>query len=341
MSSALTFSLIAFAIAVPVVVAIAVWRKNSGGETSSQTAPSSRELESQEPETSEERLSHQFFHLLLKKHQNEQQSSSKLLKAFEAIWQDRLNDPTLFPRQPLVLPRLVQAMKAESSNSQTLVDIVTEDPGLTADVLKLANSPIYRNTNKEIQSIDYALVMLGVDGLHSLVCSSLMRPIFAKRRTDGFSSSLFWDYALASAQAAQSYDRLKQKGDNAQAYMLTLITRLAELVILRICARTGQEDHIANTPAAVLPVIERYRHLVAGKLIDDWGFDASWYEALWKPDSKQDNEILKAQRFAPEFGGAFILLAKNLSESHAHHALESTGIDPMISVEVLKSLQPA
>lgn len=93
-------------------------------------------------------------------------------------------------------------MKADTS-SQKLVEIVLEDPGLTAEVLKLANSPIYRNTQDDIQNIDYALVMLGNEGLHSLICSSLMKPTFSNRRADGFNSALFWDWALVSSQLAQ------------------------------------------------------------------------------------------------------------------------------------------
>ncbi len=262
-------------------------------------------------------LTHQFFALLLKQHKNEQQDPGRLCEAFETEGLDRLNDPTLFPRQPLALPRLLQAMKSQSNGSQALVEIILEDPGLTTDVLKLANSPIYRNTEKEVQSIDYALVMLGLDGLHSLVCSSLMKPIFAKRRADGFNSSLFWDWALASAQGAQHFAKLNRVDDPTQVYMLTLMTRLAELVILRICARLNLEKFLTNTPKAVLPVIEKYRREVTGKLICDWGFDENWKYLLWHESDKQNIDDSKyAQYLAPEFGCIQVLLKKNMLSSN-------------------------
>ena len=198
MISPLHISLIAFLIVLS-GTALYLFRKapRSPAHKSSNTETKSLAASNDEFEF---KLTTQFFELLSNKPSNAE--SNNLAHYFNLPWQDRLNDPSLFIRQPLILPRLLQAMKADT-NSQKLVEIVLEDPGLTAEVLKLANSPIYRNTQNDIQNIDYALVMLGNEGLHSLICSSLMKPTFSNRRADGFSSALFWDWALVSSQLAQ------------------------------------------------------------------------------------------------------------------------------------------
>lgn len=275
-----------------------------------------------------------FFQFLLKA-KGESKNAGNLGDEFKKCWREQIQDPTLFPRQPMVLPKLLQAMRAEGNNTQALVDIVLEDPGLTAEVLRLANSPMYRNTEKEIQSIDYAVVMLGIDGLHSLVCSSLMKPIFARRRGDGFNSSLFWDWALASAQSAQQYGLLKQFQNANQIYMLCLLTRLAELVILRLCQRIAKESATTNTPTEVLRVMTQYRHQVTAKLIKSWGFETAWIDLL--PCEAEDSSILnRAQRLAPELGSAQILLnKKHLNSQDASLRLLDLGLEKSLVKNIL------
>ena len=295
------------------------------------------------PEASQASLTHCFFRTLLK-HPDKWQSDRKFLFAdFGSDWPDYLDDPSLFPRQPMVLPKLLQAMKSEQSNNQALLKIVLEDPGLTTEVLRLANSPIYRNTTKEIQSLDYALVMLGLDGLHSLVCSSLMKPIFAKRRGDGFSASLFWDWAIASSQAAQHFASLNQIKAPTQVYMLSLLTRLSELVILRLCTRLAEKSGTVNSAAVVLPIVEHYRHAVTARLIDEWGFDPGWSKRLPRradlDPQAPDYQIFRAQRLAIEFGSANILLKKKLiSQEDAINRFQSLGVAQITARHVLTRL---
>ena len=297
-------------------------------------------------DTRQQSLTQQFFVMLLKRPDAGQTHQKKLAEAFRSNWQDYLDDPALFPRQPMILPKLLQAMKAETSNNQALLDIVLEDPGLTTEVLRLANSPIYRNTNKEIQSVDYALVMLGVDGLHSLVCSSLMKPIFAKRRGDGFSASLFWDWALASSQSSQHFAALNQVKEPTQVYMLSLLTRLSELVIMRLCTRLSEKVGAANSADSVLPIIEQYRYLVTAKLIDEWGFDSGWKRLLPTENeldkTSPSNQIYRAQGLSIEFGSASILINKQLiTESDALLRLQSLGVAQITGRNLINQLKPA
>lgn len=268
----------------------------------------------------------EFFRLLLK--ETNSKTKKQLNSNLPAHWRDLLEDPDLYPRQPMILPKLLQAMRSTTTNSNALVNIVLEDPGLTSEVLKLANSPLYRNTRTKVHSVDYALVMLGVDGLHALICSTLTKPIFSQQKDDRFNAASFWEWSLLSAQHAQTLAQLNQVSTPTVPYMLTLLTRLAELTCLRLCHRIAfkeeaQEEAQQATldPDQVMALIEAYRLQIAKKLILDWGFDQAWCELLPTPEqthslqeSSEAHHIKRAQRLAPELSSAAILLKQNRVE---------------------------
>ena len=55
------------------------------------------------------------------------------------------------PRQPLILPKLLQALSKENSDRRELVSIILKDPALTNRVLQVANSPFFRSGDQHIE----------------------------------------------------------------------------------------------------------------------------------------------------------------------------------------------
>ncbi|MFN3237359.1 MAG: HDOD domain-containing protein [Pseudomonadales bacterium] len=331
--SHLELSLLALGLAIP---GLLLYRYYQRPATASGTQPFSVDAQnrpvSATSSSSDTHLLRGFFELVLVP-RTQGANPNQLLTSFADNWQQWLEDSSIFPRQPMILPRLLQAMRSDS-NSEAIVEIVLEDPGLTAEVLKLANSPIYRNTKGKVQSIDYALVMLGIEGLHSLVCSTLAKPIFAKQRGDGFSASLFWEWSIFSAQNAQHLARLNQLPDPATLYMLALLTRLAELTCLRIATRLSKSLGIQINAATVLEILDRYRQPIASQLITAWGFDEQWQALLPNKERVMNADpgtelqrIYRCQRVAPEVSSAALLMQqRKLEASAASQHLQSLGL---------------
>lgn len=101
--------------------------------------------------------------------------------------------------------------------------------------------------------------------------------------------------------------------------MLTLLSRLFELVILRICSKLCLEEHLTSSPKTLLPIIAQHRPMITAELIKNWGFDESWLNLIWNcfKTDRQDtrNDVFQAQRLATEFGSAKILNKKNRTSS--------------------------
>lgn len=86
-------------------------------------------------------------------------------------------DASSVPRLPAVLPRLMALARREDVAPRELAEVLMQDPALVGDVVRLANSPRYR-TQRPIEDLTGALMMLGQLGLSQLVMRAAVRPIF-------------------------------------------------------------------------------------------------------------------------------------------------------------------
>jgi hypothetical protein len=147
------------------------------------------------------------------------------------------------PRRPNLLPQLMRAVSDEEVSRRELVSIIARDPALVGSLLKMANSAFYRVTRGPIETIERAIVMLGSEGLRSLIATALVQPIFQVSMAGAFPRfpQVVWEHALLSAHAAIPHAALVERVDQFAAELLCLVTGLAEIVLFRAAL-----DHYAN-----------------------------------------------------------------------------------------------
>jgi HD-like signal output (HDOD) protein len=135
----------------------------------------------------------------------------------------------------MVLPQLLRAVRSDETSKQELVQIIMQDPVITGDVLKMANSSYYRISAEPVETIGRAVVVLGMDGLKSLISASVMQPVFQvpKGYFDDF-SKIVWEHAFHSALGAQIYARKTRSCDSFTAHLLGLVTSISYIVLFRL-----------------------------------------------------------------------------------------------------------
>ena len=178
------------------------------------------------------------------------------------------------PRRPNLLPQLMRALNDEDVSRRELAALIARDPSLVGSLLKMANSAFYRVTSRPVESIERAVVILGSDGLRSLMTAALMQPIFQVSGTGGFQRfpEIVWEHALRSAHAAIPHAALVERADPFAAELLSLVTGLAEIVLFRAAM-----DHCASTTPQGKP-----DPLVMASLLDSqaatfaWRIGADW-----------------------------------------------------------------
>ncbi len=99
------------------------------------------------------------------------------------------------PSPPTVLSRLLTMLAEDRSSAIELAEVLLEDPGLTARILRVANSPFYNFSNK-IETVSHAIALLGCQTIRILCASESFLAIFPRRK--GSFNSLFKNYCQHS-----------------------------------------------------------------------------------------------------------------------------------------------
>jgi HD-like signal output (HDOD) protein len=140
-----------------------------------------------------------------------------------------------FPRRPMLLPRLMQALNDTDSTRRTLVNLIVEDPALAGSVLQRANNALYRTSREPVDSLDRAVQTLGVDGLRGLMAVAILQPVFRLPRGyfDSF-ADITWEQAQRCAAGSEAYASATRTGDPFIAQLLGLLGALARIVLFRL-----------------------------------------------------------------------------------------------------------
>jgi HD-like signal output (HDOD) protein len=130
------------------------------------------------------------------------------------------------------MPQLMQAVNDPNTASDKLSRMIAHDPVLTADVLRLANSSLYRTSPAPIESIQRAIVVCGVDALRGILATAMLRPVFRASRTNfPRLPRMLWERTERAARAAELYAAKMHPEDRFEAQLLVLLRALGPLVV--------------------------------------------------------------------------------------------------------------
>ncbi|HRE79680.1 MAG TPA: HDOD domain-containing protein [Opitutaceae bacterium] len=189
------------------------------------------------------------------------------------------------PPTPRVLQSLQRLMADPDAMLVDMGDLVALEPGLSARVVRIANSAVFRRGTK-VDNILEAIQRVGLTGIHELVTFAVGSQLVGRPLTSyKLDAQTLWARAVTCALAAASLGE-KKDVDRVSAYSAGLMHGLGLVVIDRYAVR--------QKPARLLPtsgypfdsaVGERawlgYSHAEAGAaLLELWGFSADVVDAV-------------------------------------------------------------
>ena len=74
------------------------------------------------------------------------------------------------PTLPGIALKLIQEMRREDPKLNEIVNLISSDPPLSAEILKCVNSPLY-GINAMVRSVEHAVNMLGMNTIKNLALS--------------------------------------------------------------------------------------------------------------------------------------------------------------------------
>jgi HD-like signal output (HDOD) protein len=157
---------------------------------------------------------------------------AKIGDAVCAVLQKDTLDPKYFPRRPTLMPQLLRAVEDPGAATEKLSRMIAHDPVLASDVLRLANSAMYRTSPAPIETIQRAIVVLGADALRGLVATAMLQPVFRATRSNfPRFPRMLWDRTERAVRAAEMYALKTHPQDRFEAQLAILMSALGPLVV--------------------------------------------------------------------------------------------------------------
>ncbi len=114
------------------------------------------------------------------------------------IVQKELSDGIYIPPQP----ELVRKIEQVGADLEKIAELISQDPGLSAGVIKVVNSAAF-GLSQKIASITQAVIMLGIDRVTNIVKTVLLKESMSKA-SKNMDIELFWQGSFSVAVAAST-----------------------------------------------------------------------------------------------------------------------------------------
>jgi hypothetical protein len=139
----------------------------------------------------------------------------------------------------------MEAVNDEEASLRALARIVRQDPRLTGEMLRNANSALYRVSATPVESIERAAALLGTRGIRMLISGVLLEPLArTSGRSDRF-GEIIWEQSTCSSAAADAWAARNQDADPFAAQMLALLHGLGAVTVRVVLAGTKEANWAA------------------------------------------------------------------------------------------------
>ena len=117
---------------------------------------------------------------------------------------EAIRQTAYIPSMPHVACRFLELCAREDQEYDDLVDVLASDAGLTSELLRLANSPLF-GVSRRISSLKQAMLLLGLTKVRSLVLSRYLVQQMDELPCPNLDLRCFWQRSLTRAILAARF----------------------------------------------------------------------------------------------------------------------------------------
>ncbi len=221
--------------------------------------------------------------------------------------------PEYIPRRPSLLPKLMSTVNDPQAAMVEISRIIAQDPALTGNLLRIANSAMYRVSSQPIESIDRAVTLVGVQGIRSIIATALLQPVMSAG-SGSFSKfpELVWEHTLYAASAAELHAVHVEKSEPFVSQLIGLLYGLSAIVVFRIVRdQFAAQPHLSPNPGSVARLLETWVAPTAGRIAASWELPERLQIALESQtlaaELQMENSLGRSLRFGRVAGSVIVL----------------------------------
>ncbi|HLT92227.1 MAG TPA: HDOD domain-containing protein [Woeseiaceae bacterium] len=196
----------------------------------------------------------------------------------ERLAQDLKDAQLELPAFPEAVLRVQRALQSPDTGASDIVSILSSDPGLAANVLRIANSAAFRPAAGEVTDLRNAVSRLGFNMVRTISVEFAMRQL---RRNEDRSPAAraeleeIWRDSLSVASLCHVLARHYTPINADQALLTGLLHALGRLyVVMRA------EDRSDVTPAEIREIAYGWQAVIGKAILESWGLPEALQHAV-------------------------------------------------------------
>jgi len=187
------------------------------------------------------------------------------------------SDQLILPTLPEVALKIREAVEDVNTSAQQIADTLTQDASLSARLIQVSNSPLYRSRNP-IEDLQMAVTRLGIRMVRDLVISLAMKQIYQATSDvldEHFRKS--WNTAVEVAAICRMLATTVPGINPEQALLAGLIHNIGSLPIL---VMAEDDDELFNNSEALGNIIDELTSPVGVLILQTWNFGDSMTDVV-------------------------------------------------------------
>jgi len=178
----------------------------------------------------------------------------------------------ILPSLPEIVIRVRQAVTDEDVNLGDVVKLIQVDPSLTARLVQIANSPLYRS-RQPVENCLMAVNRLGLTTTRDLVTCLVLNNIFNSENKNLHKKvQQLWQHSCHVAAIASTIAKITPGLHEDAALLAGLLHDIGVLPILHYAA---DYPEIFESEEKLNFVIQALRAPLGQKILQEWNFDAA------------------------------------------------------------------
>ncbi|MDX1451547.1 MAG: HDOD domain-containing protein [Oleiphilaceae bacterium] len=178
------------------------------------------------------------------------------------------NDSLVLPTLPEIALNVREITEDENSGLMDLIEVINKDTALSARILKVSNSPLFRGAN-EISNLNMAVNRLGMQYTSSLAMGLAMEQMF--QATSEMIDVRMRDTWKRSTEVAGVCNVLARKHSHlapGQATLAGLVHSIGALPILKYV----EDNDVAINSIMLDNLLDELQPVVGTKILEHWDF---------------------------------------------------------------------
>ncbi len=197
------------------------------------------------------------------------------------------------PPLPAVMFELQEVIHRRAASADQIAEVIAKDPGLTAWLLKLVNSPYYGFSAK-VATISRAVALVGTRQIQTLAMGGALNSLAVMLPKGLLDMELFWQHSVAVGIAAQELWKLSGRSDSEQLFVAGLLHDCGKLALAYAAPKVtaalhGHLDYNAEPSYLMEKKLVGFDHArLGGMLLHRWNMPLTLVMAVLRHHQVED-----------------------------------------------------